>query len=44
LREQTLSLVSEMHKKERNKDVPRSHEEPPRCKSCGYKSQCDRRL
>ncbi len=44
LREQTLALVSEMHKKERNKDVPRSHEEPARCKSCGYKSQCDQRL
>ncbi len=44
LREKTLSLISEMHRKERTTNVPRSHEEPPRCRSCGYKSLCDQRL
>ncbi len=44
LREQTLSLISEMHRKERSANILRSHDEAPRCRSCGYKSLCDQRL
>jgi CRISPR-associated exonuclease Cas4 len=44
LREKTLSLISEMHQKERTANIPRSHEEPGRCRSCGYKSHCNQRI
>lgn len=44
LREKTLSLISEMHQKERSSNIPRSHEEAARCRSCGFKSQCDQRI
>jgi CRISPR-associated exonuclease Cas4 len=44
LKQQTLSLISEMHRKEKAANVPRNHEEPARCRSCGFKSQCDQRL
>ena len=44
LRNQALSLISEMHRKDKAVNVPRDHEEPARCRSCGFKSQCDQRL
>jgi CRISPR-associated exonuclease Cas4 len=44
LREKTLALISEMHHKERSTNIPRSHEEPARCRNCGYKSLCEQRL
>jgi CRISPR/Cas system-associated exonuclease Cas4 (RecB family) len=26
------------------RDVDRSHEDPRRCRGCGYRDQCDQRL
>lgn len=43
--EQTLlDLLDEMRSQERRKEVPRSHEQPARCKGCGFRSLCDQRL
>ncbi|MBA4420368.1 MAG: CRISPR-associated protein Cas4 [Anaerolinea sp.] len=44
LREQTLTLISGMHRLERSTNIPRSHQESARCNSCGYKNHCDQRL
>jgi CRISPR-associated exonuclease Cas4 len=39
-----LVLLDEMRALERRRSVPRSHEQPQRCRSCGYRSTCDQRL
>jgi CRISPR-associated exonuclease Cas4 len=39
-----LDLLAEMHKDERRKNVPRSHEQVSRCKGCGYRDVCDESL
>jgi len=38
-----LDMIEEMRLKEHHKDVPRSHDLPQRCRSCGYRSICDQR-
>jgi CRISPR-associated exonuclease Cas4 len=44
LRQETLHLISEMHQKENWRSIPRQHEEPARCRSCGYRDRCDQAL
>lgn len=44
LREDTLRLISEMHRNERSRNIPRNHCQPQRCQTCGYKDICDQRL
>lgn len=39
-----LSLLDEMRALERRRSVPRSHDLPQRCRSCGYRSTCDQCL
>ncbi|HSG42948.1 MAG TPA: CRISPR-associated protein Cas4 [Anaerolineales bacterium] len=39
-----LDLLAEMHKDERKKNVPRSHEQASRCKGCGFSAVCDESL
>ncbi len=39
-----LDLLAEMRRDEVRTNVPRSHEEPARCRRCGYKKACDQRL
>jgi len=39
-----LTVLEEMRSQERRKDVPRSHQSPNRCKSCGFRESCDQRL
>jgi CRISPR-associated exonuclease Cas4 len=39
-----LDLLNEMRSQERRKNVPRSHENPTRCRGCGFRSICDQRL
>lgn len=44
LRLKTLELISEMHRKENSRSIPRSHEDPHKCEGCGYRDVCDQRL
>jgi CRISPR-associated exonuclease Cas4 len=39
-----LDRLAEIRRDESRRDVPRSHEEPPRCRKCGFRSVCDQRL
>ena len=39
-----LDLLAEMHKNERRKNIPRSHEQASRCKGCGFRDVCDESL
>jgi CRISPR-associated exonuclease Cas4 len=39
-----LDRLAEMRRDERRKEVHRSHEEPPRCRRCGFRQVCDERL
>ncbi|PWH16701.1 MAG: CRISPR-associated protein Cas4 [Anaerolineae bacterium] len=39
-----LELLDQMHQVEQCGDVPRSHDEPARCRGCGYALICDQRL
>lgn len=44
LRAQLLSTLDAMRHDLHARDVDRSHEESWRCRGCGYRQQCDRRL
>ncbi len=44
LRDNFLSLISEMHRLENSHQIARSHDEPAQCSRCGYKDICDQRL
>lgn len=44
LEEALLDVVEDMRQLERKRVVYRSHEQPARCKGCGYRSICDQRL
>ncbi len=37
-------VLSEMRSQERRREVHRSHEQPARCKGCGYHSTCEESL
>lgn len=39
-----LTIIGEIRRKDRAKDVNRSHEEIGRCLPCGYRNICDRSL
>jgi len=39
-----LDLLTEIRQAERIKDVDRSHEQPARCRGCGYVYTCDQEL
>jgi CRISPR-associated exonuclease Cas4 len=40
LRSQVLHALDAIRQGRRQRDMPRSHEEPWRCRSCGYRSAC----
>ncbi len=44
LEQALLDLLAEMRRQERRPELERSHESPPRCARCGYRSACDQRL
>jgi CRISPR-associated exonuclease Cas4 len=39
-----LDRLAEIRRDESRRDVPRSHEEPARCRKCGFRSVCDQSL
>lgn len=39
-----LEQLTEMRRDEVRRDVPRSHEEPMRCRACGFRKVCDQKL
>jgi CRISPR-associated exonuclease Cas4 len=39
-----LDILSDMRAQERLKDVSRSHNEPARCRGCGYRNTCDQAM
>ena len=39
-----LDVLAEIHHQERQGEVHRSHEEPARCATCGYRSHCDEKV
>jgi CRISPR-associated exonuclease Cas4 len=39
-----LEQLAEMRRDDTRRDVPRSHEEPMRCRSCGFRKVCDQKL
>jgi len=43
--EQSLKdLLEDIRSSQRKKDIPRSHEDPVRCKGCGFQDVCEERL
>ncbi|HEY5671984.1 MAG TPA: CRISPR-associated protein Cas4 [Anaerolineales bacterium] len=44
LESSTLALLEEMRDQEKLHELPRTHESPARCRSCGFRSICDVRL
>lgn len=39
-----MELLADMRIDEAKKDVPRSHEQPSRCRGCGFRNVCDQKL
>jgi CRISPR-associated exonuclease Cas4 len=39
-----IELLADMRVDEVKKDVPRSHDQPSRCKRCGFRNVCDQKL
>jgi len=39
-----IELLADMRVDELKKNVPRSHEQPSRCKRCGFRNVCDQKL
>src|SRR5512140_1105220 len=39
-----LEQLAEMRRDDMRRDVPRSHEEPMRCRNCGFRKVCDQKL
>lgn len=44
LESQLFALLETLRADERRRNVPRSHEQPPRCAKCGYRTVCDQSL
>lgn len=44
LRAQFFEIMNEMRLARRAANVPRSHDDPVRCRYCGYREECDERL
>ena len=39
-----LDLIADLRVDEHRVDVPRSHDDPNRCRRCGYRAMCDEKL
>ena len=39
-----LDILTELRTQEHHKDVPRSHDDPGRCRGCGYHQICDQAI
>jgi len=39
-----IELLADMREDDLKRNVPRSHEQAPRCKRCGFRNICDQRL
>lgn len=39
-----LDLLANLRRDETRRELPRSHQEPQRCRRCGFKDRCDQRL
>jgi CRISPR-associated exonuclease Cas4 len=39
-----LDQLAEMRRDDMRRDVPRSHEDPARCRGCGFRKVCDQKL
>ena len=39
-----IELLADMRVDEMKRDVPRSHDQPSRCKRCGFRTVCDQKL
>jgi len=44
LRSEFFEILQEMRAARHATNVPRSHNDPTRCKYCGYRQDCDERL
>jgi len=44
LRAELLATLKEMRRARTRGDVPRSHDQPARCRRCGYRHACAQRL
>ena len=44
LRRGVLSILDEMRRALHARDIPRSHDDPRRCRACGYRDVCDEAL
>ena len=44
LRAQLLDTLARMRRDRAARDVPPSHDEPGRCRACGFRAVCDQRL
>ena len=44
LRAEFFEILNDMHAARRAPDVHRSHDDPVRCRYCGYRSECEERL
>lgn len=44
LEQALLDQLAEIRRDEGRRDVPRSHDEPARCRKCGFRDVCDQRL
>ena len=44
LEEAVLAIIEEMHQQDRRKELHRSHDNPMRCRGCGYQKTCEQRL
>jgi CRISPR-associated exonuclease Cas4 len=44
LETELLDLLIQIHKKEKSRELDRSHSSPGRCQGCGFRSSCNQRL
>lgn len=44
LRAEFFAVLNDMRADRRAQNVPRSHDDPARCRYCGYREDCDERL
>jgi CRISPR-associated exonuclease Cas4 len=44
LRAELLNILADIRQDLRARDVHRSHDEPGRCRGCGYRDRCEQRL
>ncbi len=44
LRSELVDVIDDIRYDLQGRDVERSHDEPARCRGCGYRQQCEQRL